>query len=391
MRTAPPVLKDGVHLHLPEDDYFAAPALGTTDLTKLWQFKRGWWWQSRHNPRNDAAPTKAMTFGRAMHTRLLEGRAAFELRFAIEPEPESYEGLLRTVDDIKSALEADGHPLPGTKAKKSDFVEYAKLYLPHRPSWDAILELFHKARGDREAISAQEAEEIELMAQLALEEPNLKAVMVAEDGVQLSEVSVLWTTPDGIRLRYRFDALVPSGNVDLKAIGNAAGRVEEAAAQRIRDYHLEIQLAQSFEARRRAYEFIKAGKIYGGSKDERAWLKLFPKRAPLDDGTRAGWAWLWVFYQRPDSKGGRAPTILPLVINFGEELHREGWRKITAALATYREALALFGLDKPWTQLLPTHATSGTSKHQLPLRPAWGELPGPAPDEEAALSWRSQP
>ena len=35
-------LADGVYLDLPEEPYFAQDALGSTDLTRLWQHSEGW-------------------------------------------------------------------------------------------------------------------------------------------------------------------------------------------------------------------------------------------------------------------------------------------------------------------------------------------------------------
>lgn len=388
MRTEATVLKDGVYIGLAEEEYFRQPCLGSTDLAKLYQVGRGWWWQSRHNPANESEPTKSMTFGRAVHARLLEGAEAFARRFAIEPDPASIEGLIRTVDELKSALQERGAPPPPAKARKSDLLEYARLYLQGVPVWDLILDEWAQANQGKEAITRAEADELELMASLAAQEPNMVAVMAQEEGVQLAELSVLWTLPDGVRCRYRFDALVPSGNVDLKSVGNAIGSFKEAVGRQIRTYALDVQLAQSFEARKAAYELIQKRAIFGGTKEQRAWLRRFPTHAPLNAGTEPGWSWLWVFYQRPDPKAGRAPTILPLVVPYGDDLHRDGYRKAQLGLERYREAVRLFGLDKPWTELLPVHAVSGNHSAVLQLPPDWGAPAMRAPGEDQALAWR---
>lgn len=388
MRSEDQPLEDGVYLRLPEAEYFAQPRIGSTDLAKLWRRGRGWWWQSPFNPRRKASESKALTFGKALHARLLEGRPAMLDRFMVGPRQSDYPGVLVTIDDIREALSRAGHPAPGAKAKKPDFLEYARLYLPQAPVWENILEAFDLRRAGREIITSDEAWEIELMASLAAEEENLVAVMQATDGVPLTEVSVLWTHPEcGTRLRFRFDSILPDGNVDLKSIAGSYGSFPEQVERRIREYDLEVQMAQSMEARRAAYRLIRKGKIFGGRPEERAWLRKFPKHAPIDAGGKAGWAWLWIFYQRPDDKGD-APIILPARETFGGDVHREGYRKLHVGLTVYREAVKRFGLDMPWTQIMPTHAFSGATERVLKL-PPWNFAPLRQPGEDEALDWRS--
>lgn len=390
MLKAKAALPDGVYLDLPEDDYFEQGCLGSTDLTRLWKFREGWWWQSRHNPRAPQTATAAQTFGRALHCRMLEGPRAFCDRFAVAPDPATFgPELLRTSEEILEALSVAGAPKPSTKARKADLVEMAKLYVPGAKIWDSIIEAFKAAAGEREVIDADEAQDIELMCDLAGEEPNLQAVMDADAGASLTEVSVFWTLPGGTRLRYRFDKLLPDGNVDLKTVGDARGDFTEAVASRIKGDSLEIQMAMSFLARHAAYQAIEEKRVYGGDRAARAWLRRFPKEAPLDPGdhTIPGWAWLWVFYQRPDSRGGRAPMILPVRELYGSPVHLEGFRKVQTALQRYHQAVERHGLDRPWTRVLPVHDLQGKLKNHLIL-PPWGEQPMPVAGEELAMNWR---
>lgn len=381
-------LPDGVHLGLPEDPYFDQACLGSTDLALLWEHREGWWWRSRYNPRHKRTQTAAMGFGKALHCRLLEGREAFDQRFAPLPDRAAFVDLVDTTEEMLSALEAAEAPKPSTKSRKADLVEMMQLYIPERPVWSVIMAEAQRRAGQRELLTAEEMENIELMWQTAHEEENLLSVLEAEGGERLTEVSVFWTLSDGTRMRYRFDAIVPDGNIDLKAVGNAQGDLETEAGKRIANDNLDVQMALSFEARRRMYDAIEAKQIYGGTKAQRAWLRRFPKGAPLDAGDRPGWSWLWVFYQKPDSVQGRAPTVLPVRTDFAEPLHLQGWTKVLTALRRYRAGRDRFGLDKPWTRLIPTRLTHPASATPLHI-PPWGQPAMHEPEAEEAMKWSS--
>lgn len=384
-------LGDGVYIGLPAEDYFAQDALGTTDLVHLWKFGEGWWWRSRHNPLHIDEPSEAMTFGSALHVRLLEGRQEFERRFAIEPRKADFPGLLTTSDEIKYALLHANAPKPAASARKSDLVELALTYLPDRPVWDDVIARFRaeaKERGQAETISGDDAREIEIIAEAATADPQVAAALEAQGGVPLTELSVFWTPPGGPRQRYRFDSLLPFWGIDLKSIDNfRGGEFAAACAARIRDGALDVQMAQSFEARKAIYQAIAEKRVFGGDTRQRRWLMRFPREAPLEGKDGPQWRWLWVFTQRPDSKAGRAPMILPVDVTFGDDLHREGYRKAWTAIYRYRAYVAEFGFDRPWVRALPVHSLQGRNKHQIFL-PPWGEAAMRVPDEDRALEWR---
>lgn len=388
---------DGVYLNLPEPRYFCqglgaktakGSILGTTDLSALWLRKHGWWWKSRNNPFYRPGSTEAKTFGSATHALLLEGLEAFEARFAVEPNPKDYPDLLVSTDDLMSALEGAGAPMPNSRAKKQEFVDLAKAYLPDRHVWDLILERFTRTAGKREVISFEERWKLQVMLDACMADPDMNAVVTAGRGVRLNEVSVFWTLEDGIRLRFRFDTLLPPMVADLKTMrGGTNDDLATAIGKTIGLGALDVQAAMSFEARRMTYRFIEAGQVYGGTDEQNAWLARFPAEAPLDLGDRPGWAWLWMFYLKADASG-TAPTILPLRMDFGSAQHRDGLRKAMHALAFYRQQVATVGLTTPWTRVEPVH----TMREADPLRvtiPHWIEAPMAIAGEERSLSWRS--
>ena len=131
--------------------------------------------------------------------------------------------------------------------------------------------------------------------------------------------------------------------------------------------------------------------MFLGDRRARAWLRRFPAEAPLDraDYTIPGWAWLWVFVQRPDPVQGRAPVVLPVREIFGSDLHRDGFRKLTTGLERFRAGRARHGLDRPWTSVLPVHDVQGRLQHTMIL-PPWGVPPLRVEGEEEALAWRTK-
>ena len=73
----------GVYFGLTDDVYHADPALGSTDIKTLAFSPCDYWFKSPLNPeRTDAEPTPAQAFGSAVHKLVLEGRQAFESRYA---------------------------------------------------------------------------------------------------------------------------------------------------------------------------------------------------------------------------------------------------------------------------------------------------------------------
>lgn len=390
-------LEPGVYIGLPEEIYFLQRALGTTDLARLWLYREGWWWQSANNPHKVLITwdgkakdtTKAKLFGSAAHALLLEGEEAFNERFAVEPDPAMYPDLLVTQDQIASALRESDAPAGFERMKKADQVELAKVYLPDRHIWDVILARHRRTAKTRDSITVEERWQLDVMLGAAMNDPDMAAVVAASGGVRLTELSVLWLTDDGIMLRFRFDSLLPQINADLKTLGNARDRdLGKAVGAAIANGALDVQAAQSFEARRHAYDFVVAGRVFGGTAEQLAHIRQFPTRAPLDMGDRPGWSWFWMFYQKADNDG-RAPIIFPLHMPFGCPQHVDGWRKALHALAFYRHQVATVGLAKPWTRVERIHTMdpADRSRPQVQL-PFWADQPMTIAGEQAGLNWR---
>lgn len=381
-------LPDGVYIGLDEERYFAQMALGSTDLAKLWLKGPGWWWQTKRNPYYKEPEAGGRVFGSGAHALLLEGRAAYDGRFYCEPNPRHYKDLLVNIHDIRSALEAAGAPKLPFKATKDQYVEAARAYLPDRNIWDVIIGRIRHANQAKAALSSEEGYYLECMYEMAMDDPIVSVVCTSAGGVCLPEISVLYTLEDGIRLRFRFDSLLPSFVADLKTLDNYRDRdLSEAIALSIGDYALDVQAALSFEARKAAYVAITEGRVYGGTQDQVDWISRFPEEAPLDLGDGPGWFFLWIFYQKPDASG-RAPVISPVRFHYGSQAHLDGYRRAMVGLNTYREYRDKFGLEAFWRRTTSIFDMSGDGRESSIAYPFRAKVPFPVAGEEEAVAWR---
>lgn len=344
-------IPDGVHIDLDEKIYFGLDALGSTDIKDLYQLAEGWWWKSRHNPDRAPATSDAMNFGSALHALLLEGGRLFEERFAVQPDPRTFPDLLRSGDDIKRRLGEMGIKAP-SKLNKGELVDFMLQADPRANVWDDIVASFEDSIGDRRIITATQDRSLRIMAESVLDSPDVGGLFAHnENSLPLSEVSVIYTTAQGIRRRARLDLLTPATTFDLKAIGVWDGKpLEYAIGDRIAKAGYDIQRTDYDDARAEAYIAISEGRVFGATADVRRWLARFPVEAP-------NWNWTWGFYQVPDAAKGRAPVFFPLEDQAESLYHIRGRGKKAQALDLYARCCAEFGLDRPWKKVERLHFT----------------------------------
>jgi hypothetical protein len=365
---------DGVHLDLPAALYFEQDALGSTDLIRLFKNKYGWWWSSRHNPDRVEKETAAQAYGSALHAIVLEGVGAYADRFAVEPRwPQA---AVDTIPQMKDALRQGGFVLRSTSEwLKADWLAAMRQNLPRVPVLANLqADWAERVRGARQVISATDDKMLRLMADVVTGEradnADLRKLFAGDGGhPPLAEISILHTQPDGVRRRWRLDRMFPRFDVDLKSLGNWAGRpLDWAVGDIIAKYGYDIQRADYFDGRRMAYEYIRAGKLFGGTPEQRSWLRRYPDEFPA-------WDWVWLFYQKPEA-AGRAPVIFPVWDDSYDTqggpgaLRRYGANKKRKALEFYRDAVAEFGLDRPWARVEVVHYTDADLSPAIKL-PAW--------------------
>lgn len=378
-----PVLADGAYLGLEDAIYFAQPRLGSSDVIRLSRDGPGWWWQSRHNPDREQKQTDAMNYGSALHKIMLEGMAAYESSFLVEPEKKAFgNGLLVTVDDMRNALDAKGLTPKPKPTAAADWAKAVANLLPGVPCWPTISAAFERTRevhdewgaitGLMPSISAVEDRMLRMMLQIALDDPDARALVGREEKIPtLAEVSFFWTDELGVKRRARFDKPVPAFTLDLKSLGNWQGReLVHGIGDHILRSGYDIQVGDQQDARQRMHRMIREQgdeAIHGGTDEERSWLQAMAVR-------NYRWDWAWLFYQKPEPSG-RAPIIFPLRERWRGPYHVNGYRKARRALLTYVECRDKFGLDQPWSRVEPLHFTEPVpGRPDLPIisLPNWG-------------------
>lgn len=305
-------LPDGVYIGLSDERYFAQDRLGSTDLVLLHSDPSSWYYGSRLNPdRVEKARTDELQFGSALHALVLEGEEAYARKVRIRPDfyPDKKTGEMK--------------PWHGAATFCKDWAEINDV--------PGVIVLTEDA--DRRCRH---------MAALILNHPELGAPMRGG----LSEVTVFWTSADGIRLRARFDKLLPRFVVDLKSYGgDAEGRtVREQCLRLVARRNMDVQRYLYAVARGKMAELIKAGALVGGNAHEREWIA---KAAKVED-----WSWCWIFYRRRDDQRPYAPVVKPIMRPADDLTFDTGRRKAEVALQNYATFRGRFA-DVPWAIVEP--------------------------------------
>ena len=315
-----PGLPDGVYLDLPEDQYHADSALGSTDIRTLRKGANLFWWKSDMNPKrpvqNDDTPGKVV--GRALHALLLEGEDKLKKNFVRRP------------DDPKDATTAEKTAV--TKAAKAKLLSHQDLL--HAKEWEFIT-------GCKSIID---------------DDPDLKGCL--DNG--LSEVSVFWTRKDGVRCKARFDKLKLRGIGDIKSIANEREReLGTACRLHIHTYRIDIQAEHYLEARRQLPALIKAKKVSQpngfaeDNPDDIARLEFLDAVVAQKD-----FAFQLVFLPKQG-----APDAWSCVLSPGNPILMTARVDIESAIDFYKLALKTYGTKQRW---LPRREVSELAIEEMP-------------------------
>jgi len=300
------LLPDGIYFDLPEDVYRAHPALGSTDLKALyispvqWQFKRLAAFRETIGLGDEESETETAgkRFGRAVHTMVLEGAEAFEARHCVEPD--APEGLLSTIEDMKTAIRESGRVPPAdlgapSKWKRAEFVRACRE-MGIGPLSDDWAEEREAIIGERGVISQRWFATIRLigtMLDVKRESLGGKSQREAVLTGGHPEVSVIWTR-DGVRLKARFDYLRVKTTVDAKTFACPEGReVIDAFAMAAHRYAYDMQAAHYGDARKAVPELWQAGHTYRGEGGEPTAEQL-AFTAKVARYPEAAWIWLTI-------------------------------------------------------------------------------------------------
>jgi len=348
-------IPEGVHLRMPDEVYFNARAIGSSDLKTLYWDPTSWWFQSDYNPERRRAQARApnrrtaLDLGTALHALVLEGEAAYTSRFIIEPDSAS-NSLARTRLAMIRLLEQRGVRVERGESRSNIQAMIRRHGLAHKV-WDTAYADYERARQNGlQHISTDEDRRLRHTAHLIATHEELGPAMKGG----LSEVAVFFRRPEDPRtlLRAKFDKLRIQRMFDLKSIGNWKGRdIDGAIRQAIEQNDYDIQRRFYPEAYEALVRFVRAGKVFAWDPSGEDSAVLADERALLVKIVEGGeMVWVWIFVQiRVDDIGKeRAPVIAPRFHRAEGRLWDDAGVKVEAALKSYRELRDKFTLDRPW-------------------------------------------
>lgn len=249
LRAAPIKHEPGIYFGLPADEYHADPALGSSNIKQLRRNPSSYWWDSWMNPaRPPDRDTPSRLVGRAMHTLIFDGEAAFDRAYCRGPDQDE----------------------DATPAEKSAITKAAKK--------KALAE-------GRAMVEAQAYDRVAIASAMIRQNPELATIFVGG----MSEVSVFHEMKvDGevVRCKARFDYLKPRGIGDLKSIANQHDMEFRSACRlAIRNYRYDVQAQYYLGARARLATLVD--NVVGDH--DPAWLKKVVAAKVF--------GWQWVFHQ----------------------------------------------------------------------------------------------
>lgn len=334
------VLAPGVYFNLPNEEYHADPALGSSNIRDLLAGGPTYWWNSGLNPNRKRKESRALDFGAAMHAMVLEGSGAFDAQYVCEPDKE---GALITLAHLQQVLK-DRHEakIPRTKAEAAAQV---RMIAPEMRIYD--LEMAEIEASGRAVLSMDDYARIQVASAMITRNPELRTAFVGG----IPEVSVFWHR-NGVRLKCRFDYLKPVVIADLKTLGNTMGKpFPVACRETIARRALPVQAALYLEGREALRLFGQNGDVFGACPQPVTWKKIL---------AATEYAWAWVFIQSVE-----APITWASSLSAQNPLLEYPRTQIVNALETYKNFMAAYGLHEMWLLAEPV-----TELDQSEL-PAW--------------------
>jgi PDDEXK-like domain of unknown function (DUF3799) len=317
-----PYFPDGIYIGLSNERYHADEALGSSNIRDLIKGANLFWHKSPMNPKRPKnKPTPAKIVGNATHRLLLDGEKFFKAEYIRGPYgPE---------DDY-----SPGEKSSMTKAAKAKLMEGQELL--SQEEYDFVV-------GCKEVLDA---------------DPNLKGCL--DNG--LSEVSIFWTRPDGIRCKARLDKLKLKGIGDIKTIANDKDRpLDQACLLDIATYRYDIPAAHYMEGRRQMARLLEGEFVFVGDECSRVSAKTDEGVALLsflEECIRVKtFAFQLVFIPK---KG--APDAWSCVLSPGNPILDAAHLDIETAIGVYKEAKAKYGTSR-W---LPGHEVAELDFTDLP-------------------------
>lgn len=319
---------DGIYFDLDEDAYHADPALGSTNVKALLMAPEEYWGQSWMNPLYEQKQTPATVKGSAYHKFILEGQAAYEAAYAIEPDQALYGDALVTVADIDRVLKLRELTQTGKKGEK---IQRLRDDGYEGTIWDDIVHQFKQENDGLVHIPPAMDQEIRYMARFITSNPYLSEAFKGG----FPEVSVFWRIGD-VRCKARIDYLKSHLAVDLKTYANQYKlRAEFAVEKNAANNRHDLQAAWYGNALEHAQDFARDGLLFGDNLPSAEWLEQFTAPVSLD---------LFYVYQQT----GGVPMARARRWNPQMETLKTAQQEAAWSIKIFRSCLEEFGEEMPW-------------------------------------------
>lgn len=337
----------GIYFDMPEDDYHAIPALSTTGIKRYAASSMLYWatcaWMNpefaEYRAEQEAKKKENDHFevGHAYHARILEGREAFEARFAVSLDRKDYPNALGTLDDIKAAYPEGVQP----KGKnKREVFNRLREFDATVELWDDLREAHAKANEGRTMISAKTWRQLEIAAAMIERDPELGKAIAGG----YPEVSLFWLCPKtGVPMKARADYLKLKAIVDLKSVAGREASMFNIVRMAIANMRYGIQPVVYFEGTRIIREMVRQGAAaVHGNEEQIAWTQKWAAVREPDQ-------FLWIFQQK-----GVAPVARGVFWPRGGSTHTIIDGLVTEAKRRFRQSAETYGLD-PWLDIAPIY------------------------------------
>lgn len=358
----PDLPPDGIYFGMPEEEYFALPALSSHGIRRLAASPMVFWsstsWLSEK--RRKAERERALeerthqVIGKAYHCRIMEGAVEFARRFAIELDPSEYEDALESTDQIKAAIvEAGEKPrakvpdkLPTGEdfmraAKKDDWIDQLLDIDPEAKVLSRLKQQHREANEGKSFISLEAYEQIEIAAAMIERDPEICHAFKGGH----PEVVLIWHCQrTGVPMKARVDYLKLRSIVDLKSIGNERERsLEQAIRFCIAGYHYNVQPSVYTEGVAAVRRLVMEGRAAVPLHDK-SLMEWVEKWAALKDAE-----WLWIFQQKGD-----APVTRGVFYPLGGTTKMLTDDIVLKQKRRFRQFSETFGVD-PWLDVRPIY------------------------------------
>lgn len=239
---------EGIHFGMKDETYHAVPALSNSGMKRLLASPMVFWAATPWlNKEAEVEESEFLELGKAYHARIIEGREVFYSRYDVELDPEDHPNALRTMEEIRAAIDAinEGLPKADKISKGGSKGELVSRLLQHQPDaeiWETLVADHAQLHEGKTLLQFEQIKRIEIAAAMVEKHPQLCKAFTGG----FPEVSIFWVCPEtGVPCKARLDYLKVAAIVDLKSFGNQREKpIDKAIAYAVaeRKYHYQVAM-----------------------------------------------------------------------------------------------------------------------------------------------------